>query len=725
MSNDVQISHDNLDELYRFNYVAKQANGSAWLKEGDSVILATVTADFAHNSGEDFVPLTVQYIEKSYAAGRIPGGFIKRESKPSDFETLTSRVIDRSIRPLFPKGFAHAVQVTVLVLSADKNTDLQRMALNATSAALLNSDLPIETSVCGARLTQIDGEFVVNPTMDQLHEGTLDLYLAGTKEDLLMIEMRSLGTTQEVSIELPLIDPMLDPSLALQTMTQQQDNVLVEEKLIEAIGLLQETIFAANKRYETEFKPFSKDVYPVVLAQDEIDPTLMEFVETNYKSAIEAALISLAKSERATIIGEVINAVADDNFCVEKEYPRLSIKRAVERVKRDAVRAQILEKKVRADGRTLTEVRPISIETNVLPNSHASTLFTRGQTQALAALTLGGSHDAQMYQRLTSPENEFETLMIHYNFPGFSVGEASRVGPAGRRELGHGNLAKRAIEPTFDNSDSQTVRIVSEILESNGSSSMATVCASSLAMRAASLNTTNLVAGVAMGMVAKDDEYAILTDIMGLEDHDGDMDFKVAGSVEGISAMQMDIKLGGISLEILTKALLQAKDARLHILDLMETSLGEMELNEGVLPTMEQFVIDPSKIADVIGQAGKTIRDLIERFDVMIDMDRNKGKVKISGTSKDNIASAKEEIRTITTAVKKEFQVGDEVDAKVKKLVDFGAFIELDAGNDGLLHISKISNERINHPSEVLSEGDMIRVRVSGFKGKKIELERV
>jgi polyribonucleotide nucleotidyltransferase len=329
-----------------------------------------------------------------------------------------------------------------------------------------------------------------------------------------------------------------------------------------------------------------------------------------------------------------------------------------------------------------------------------------------------------MYQQLTDSETQNEKLMIHYNFPGFSVGEASRIGPAGRRELGHGNLAKRAIEPTFDNSDDKTVRIVSEILESNGSSSMATVCAASLALQVAGLDVTNLVAGVAMGMVSDGDKYAILTDINGLEDHDGDMDFKVAGTKEGISALQMDIKLGGISLDVLSQALMQAKEGREHILNIMEEASSDIALNEGVLPSTDHFVVDPSKVADIIGQAGKTIRELIERFDVTIDLDRNKGNVKISGTSLENIEQAKDEIRTITTAVKKEYQVGDEIDAKVKKLVDFGAFVELDRNNDGLLHISKISSERISHPSEVLSEGDEIRVRVSGFKCKKIELER-
>lgn len=724
MKNEVKIDIANSQEFYRFNYVAKQAHGSVWLKEGNSVLLATVAVDDTVDSKEDFLPLTVQYIEKAYAAGRIPGGFIKRETKPSDFETLTSRVVDRSLRPLFPDGFNYPVQVTILVLSVDPESDLQRLALNAASAALFTSSLPVNKSVCGARVTKIDNEMIINPTMSQLKQGSVDLYLAGTKEDLLMIEMRSLGGKICENIELPLIDPMLDPALGLQSIDRQVDNVLAEEELIEAITLLQDNIFAFNKNFETSFAPFVKEPMNLVLKSDETDAALLAFITSNYDQDISNALALLAKSERAMILHNIIENIMQTDYCKSNECSRAMVKKIVHALKRDKVRRQILDKGVRADGRTLTEVRPIDIETNVLPQAHASTLFTRGQTQALAALTLGGSHDAQMYQAMTDSETQNETLMIHYNFPGFSVGEASRIGPAGRRELGHGNLAKRAIEPTFDNSDLKTVRIVSEVLESNGSSSMATVCASSLALKAAGLSVTNLVAGVAMGMVSEGDKYSILTDINGLEDHDGDMDFKVAGTKEGISAMQMDIKLGGVSLEVLTQALMQAKVGREHILGLMETASSEISFNEGVLPSTEHFVVDPSKVADIIGQAGKTIRELIERFDVTIDLDRNKGNVKISGTSLDNITQAKDEIRNITTAVKKEYKVGDEVTGKVKKLVDFGAFIELDRSNDGLLHISKISSERISHPKEVLSEGEEITVRVSGFKGQKIELER-
>ncbi|KIM11079.1 MAG: polynucleotide phosphorylase [Sulfuricurvum sp. PC08-66] len=723
MNNVIKFNHANIEESYRFDFVAKQANGAVWLTEGKSVMLATVSMDDALATEEDFVPLTVQYIEKSYAAGRIPGGFVKRESKPSDFETLTSRIIDRSLRPLFPKGFGYAVQITVMVLSADKSVDLQRMALNAASAALFASDLPIRRSVTGQRLALIDGEFVINPTLQQLQNSALDLFLAGTRNELLMIEMRTMGTQKEEFIELPLIDPMLDPSLAMQTITRQVDNVLSEERLIEAIALLQASIFGANEAYENGFAAITKRALPLVLNTSSEDSSLAQFIQNGYAPTIESALMGLAKSERGTVLSNLVKEIVQTPFVIEGGFSKSQVSKIVERLKREAVRRQIIVQHRRADGRALDEVRPISIETNVLPLAHSSVLFTRGQTQALAVLTLGGNQDAQMYQNITDSETKHEHLMIHYNFPGFSVGEASRIGPAGRRELGHGNLAKRAIEPTMmDNG--KTVRIVSEVLESNGSSSMATVCASSLALVAAQLEVSNLVAGVAMGLVQEGDTYAILTDIMGLEDHDGDMDFKIAGTNEGISAMQMDIKLGGISLDILSEALAQAKKARLHILGIMDDAAKQIVPNEGVLPSTDMFVVDPSKIVDIIGQAGKTIREIIERFGVSIDLDKTKGHVKVSGTSKEQIEQAKAHIRGITSKQKVEYKEGDILMGKVKKLVDFGAFIELPDGQDGLLHISKISAERISHPNEVLQEGQEMKVKISGFKGKKIELDR-
>lgn len=389
----------------------------------------------------------------------------------------------------------------------------------------------------------------------------------------------------------------------------------------------------------------------------------------------------------------------------------------------------IVEEGRRADGRGLKDVRPIEIETNLLPSVHGSCLFTRGETQALVTCTLGNRQDAQMYERITGKGTSYEEFMVHYNFPGFSVGEASRVGPPGRRELGHGNLAKRALEPSLDKTQlDMIVRLVSEILESNGSSSMATVCGGSLALKAADVPILKLIAGVAMGLVVEGEKEAILTDIMGLEDHDGDMDFKVAGSEDGITALQMDIKLGGVSTELLKDALMQAKDARLHILKIMEEAAQNIEVNEEVLPSSEIFHIEPHKIADIIGQAGKTIREIIEKFEVNVDLDKKKGEVKVTGPSKAKVKAACEHIKEIAKkgAPKKEipvFETDKPIKGKVKKIVDFGAFVELPGGVDGLLHISKISRGRIAHPSDLLREGQEIEVVVKSQDGHKISLE--
>ncbi|MDP2893031.1 MAG: polyribonucleotide nucleotidyltransferase, partial [Sulfurimonas sp.] len=389
-------------------------------------------------------------------------------------------------------------------------------------------------------------------------------------------------------------------------------------------------------------------------------------------------------------------------------------------------RSQILNERVRADGRSLNEIRPITISTNVLPSAHSSCLFTRGQTQALVVLTMGGAKDAQMFENLTDDGTQNENFMVHYNFPGFSVGEASPIMGTKRRELGHGNLAKRALEP-ITNLGGQTVRIVSEILESNGSSSMATVCGGYMALRAADIDTSDTVAGIAMGMVSDGEKYAILSDIMGLEDHDGDMDFKVTGSKDGITAMQMDIKLGGISLNILKEALYQAKEGRAHIIDIMQEAEKKIEFNDGVLPSTDFFHINPSFIGDIIGQAGKTIREIIEKFEVAIDIDKKDGKVKVTGKSKGGVKAAREHIEGIVNTpkvAKIEYKVGDKHKGIVKKIVDFGAFIELPDGTDGLIHISKISDQRVDKVSDVLKEGDIMDVEILEFKGNKISLGR-
>ena len=720
------LNLENKEEAYSFGSVAKQANGSAWLKSGKTVILATVVIDETEIVQDDFLPLTVQYIEKTYAAGKIPGGFFKRETKPSDFETLTSRIVDRSLRPLFPKGFGHPTQITIMVFSVDQESDLQVLALNAASAALYTSDIDINTSVTAIRAAKIDGEIVLNPKLSDLKDSTLDLYLSGTKEDLLMIEMRSIGS-EKVDVEEtfePMLDPMMDPSMGTVVIDTHVSNAISEEELIEVLDKTQKVLFEANVEYEVAFGPYQKDLKPLTLKAHTINEEMVAYVKEHHMQDIQNALTQMAKSERSTALRELRKNILSTKEIWADVAAELELKEAIELVKREFVRFQILHDKVRADGRALNEVRPIAIETNVLPSAHSSCLFTRGQTQALVVLTMGGPKDAQMFEGLTDNGTQNENFMVHYNFPGFSVGEASPIMGTKRRELGHGNLAKRALEPIV-NLDGQTVRLVSEILESNGSSSMATVCGGYMALKAADIETSDTIAGIAMGMVSDGDRYAILSDIMGLEDHDGDMDFKVTGSKEGITALQMDIKLGGISLDILKEALSQAKEGRSHIIDIMLEAEKNIEFNDGVLPATDFFHIDPGFIGEVIGQAGKTIREIIEKFEVAIDIDKKDGKVKITGKNKAGVAGAKEHIHNIVNAPKKEkikYEVGGVYEGVVKRIVDFGAFVELPDGTDGLLHISKISKERVENVKDVLHEGQKVKVEILEFKGNKISL---
>ncbi|MDA3907866.1 MAG: polyribonucleotide nucleotidyltransferase [Sulfurimonas sp.] len=726
MKYDVNLELENRVEEYSFGDVAKQANGSAWLKSGDSVILATVVIDETEIVKDDFLPLTVQYIEKSYAAGKIPGGFFKRETKPSDFETLTSRIVDRSLRPLFPKGFGHPTQITIMVFSAGEDADLQVLALNAASAALYTSNIDINTSVSAVRAAKIDGELVLNPTLTQLKKSTLDLYLSGTKNDLLMIEMRSFGSNETQVEENYIIDPMIDPALSIPSIMVHKSNAIAEDDLINVLEKTQAELFATNVKFEQAFADYKQETVATECKAHVINTEMQTYVRDNYMSDIASAMNQMAKSERSTALRQLRKSIITTKTEWADVEQEVALKDAIESVKKEQVRSQILNERVRADGRTLTEVRPISISTNVLPKAHASCLFTRGQTQALVVLTMGGPKDAQMYESLTDSGTQNENFMVHYNFPGFSVGEASPILGTKRRELGHGNLAKRALEPIVD-LDGDTVRLVSEILESNGSSSMATVCGGYMALRAADIDTSDTVAGIAMGMVSDGDKYAILSDIMGLEDHDGDMDIKVTGSKDGITAMQMDIKLGGVSLDVLKEALYQAKEGRSHIIDIMIDAEQKIEFNDGVLPSTDFFHIDPGVIGEVIGQAGKVIREIIEKFEVAIDIDKKDGKVKVTGKSKTGVSGAREHIEGIVNAPKIEkiqYQVGDKHEGTVKKIVDFGAFIGLPDGTDGLLHISKISDQRVEKVSDVLTEGEKIMVEILEFKGNKISLGR-
>lgn len=727
------IEVNNQVEIFDLNKVAKQASGAVLLRVKNTVVLATVAREDVQVE-EDFLPLTVQYIEKAYAAGKIPGGYVKRETKPGDFETLTARIIDRSLRPLFPKGYAYPTQIVVMVLSADPEVDLQVVSLNAASVALYLSDIPVNRPVCGVRVGYIDDKFVINPSNSELKQSAIDLYVAGTKDELLMIEMRSLPQQTTQLIPMVAIEPMIDPSLSDSMAQKQVMNEFSEDKMVEAIDFAGKAILRASSAYEEAFKEHKKEDAALELKPEIENENIAIYIDKFYKAEVKNAINQMAKSERASELGKIAKQISSDEVAQKEGWDEAVISNVLGKYKKKIVREQIINEGVRADGRGLEEVRPISIETNVLPNAHGSCLFTRGQTQALVVATLGTDSDAQMYDILTEKAPLVEKFMFNYNFPGFSVGEASPLKAPGRRELGHGNLAKRALAPSIDLASPYTIRVVSEILESNGSSSMASVCGGSLALRAAGVNTQKLVAGVAMGLIFEGDKHAVLTDIMGLEDHDGDMDFKVAGTSDGITALQMDIKLGGISLEVLKEALYQAKRGREHILALMIQADKNIEINEDVLPKLELFNVDPSKIVDIIGQAGKTIKEIIEKFEVSIDLDREKGEVKIAGGAKKNVDAAKDYIISITSKensrsfgkkpfkhdkdrIKPTFNIGDEFVGSVKSVVDFGVFIELKDGVDGLLHISKIKSP--------LNVGDQVKVCVSEQKGNKISLSLV
>lgn len=705
-------------EIFNIDKVAKQAAGAVLMRQGKSVVLATVARE-EKQVEEDFLPLTVQYIEKAYAAGKIPGGYVKRETKPSDAETLTARIIDRSLRPLFPKGYAYPTQIVVMVLSADPKVDLQVMSLNAASVALYLSDIPMKAPVCGVRIGKIDGNFILNPNNEELQNSTLDLYVAGVKDELLMIEMRALPDQKEneIFIEAPYAD-------VLTQTTSQNMNELSEDEILEALNLAQKAILNGSNAYEEAFSKHKKNSQ--IELKNEIEyPEILAFIENNFQKQIKEAINQMAKSERASELNKIAKEIL--NLEITKDWSEESVLNTLAKVKRKLIREQILNEGKRADGRSLNEVRPINIETNILPNAHGSCLFTRGQTQALVVATLGGENDAQMIDLLTEKNPISERFMVNYNFPGFSVGEASPIKAPGRRELGHGNLAKRALYPSVDENYPYVIRLVSEILESNGSSSMATVCGGSLALKAAGVPSLKLVAGVAMGLIFEDNKYAVLTDIMGLEDHDGDMDFKVAGSKDGVTALQMDIKLGGIDQEILKQALYQAKEGRIHILNIMEEAAKEIIVNEEVLPKLELFSVDPSKIVDIIGQAGKTIKEIVEKFGVSIDLDREKGEVKIAGSQNEQIKAAKDYIINITSSQKgtkkgpkdkdiSGFELGQEFQGIVKKIAPFGAFVELKNGVDGLLHSSK--SKHLN-----LSENQSLKVKISEIKNGKISVD--
>jgi len=698
----IVISCNNLEERYQFNKVAKQASGAVLYYCGDAVLLAAVAID-PKPVDEDFLPLTVQYVEKAYASAKIPGGFIKRETKPGDFETLTSRIVDRSLRPLFPKGFHNPVVLTITTLSSDPAVDMQVAAMHAASAALYTSDIPINQVVAAVRLGKIGDEILINPTLIEQKESSLDLLVVGSGSDILMIEMCVNGSEIE---------------------HVQHTNELEEDELLEIIDIAQTAISGASTAYKKDFAIAKKEEIPVEIAKDKTDDALYKFIEENYAEAVSSAVQSMAKSERSQALKEVRKTILEDLEAKGEEPDKELVSKMLEAYKKSVVRSLILDKEIRADGRALDEVRPIDIDINILPSVHGSCLFTRGQTQALVTATLGDMKAAQAYELVGSKNSIYETFMVHYNFPSFSVGEAKPSRAPGRRELGHGNLGKRALEPTLDLHRDGTIRLVSEILESNGSSSMATVCGGALALKAAEVSTSKLVAGIAMGLVTDGTKNCVLSDIMGLEDHDGDMDFKITGTADGVTAMQMDIKLGGIDAEVLKNALYQAKKGRLHILNIMEEALETMPASKA-LPATVQFDVDGSHVPAIIGKGGATIREIIETYSVSIDIDRDTNSVKITGASKEDVNGAKEFIDGITSApVKKQmvYEVNKQYSGKIKKIVEFGMFIEMPDGYDALLHISKVAKERVNNLGERYNVGENIDIIVLEQKGKKVEL---
>ena len=699
---DIKLEINGVLERYEFGKLAKQADGAALLTVNDNVLLATVTVA-SEPVAEDFLPLTVQYIEKAFANSKIPGGFIKREAKPSEFEVLTSRIIDRSLRPLFPKGFCYEVIINITVLSCDHDADLQLLALKAAMAALYNSSLGIDKFVSAVRILELDNQAVINTSLAKQQQSSLDLFVTGSFDELLMIEMQSIGTGEAENYQL---------------------NAYAEQDLLVLLQKASEHIAKHSQVYVDSFSEIKGTKAEFEIKAEFADEMLYDFIKLNFSAEVQKALDQLAKSERSDIMKHILNDILKKDFIIEqiesKDLSPSHIEIILEKLLKELVRKQIITDKVRADGRDHKSVRPIDIETNILPKAHGSALFTRGQTQVLAVATLGAEIDRQGYELLTSKKIQYENFMLHYNFPAFSVGEARRQGPPGRREIGHGNLAKRALKASISPEFAQSIRMVCEVLESNGSSSMASVCSSSLALKTVKVPTTCLIAGVAMGLVKEGDEYAILTDIMGLEDHYGDMDFKVAGSSEGITALQMDIKLGGLDFAILQEALMQAKQAKLHILELMQTAAEAIEPNEDILPVVKSFILEQHKIPDLIGPAGKNIKKLIDDYEVSIDIDKDSGKVQIFAQSQPKLDGAMNEISKLTssshsrskTPMKKvNYQKNQILEGKVEKILSFGAIVRLDDNVTGMIHISKLADRRVESVESVLSLNQMVQVR--------------
>ncbi|MBO67681.1 MAG: polyribonucleotide nucleotidyltransferase [Acidiferrobacteraceae bacterium] len=654
--------------------IARQASGAVVASMGDTSVLVTVVAS-REASDRDFLPLTVDYEEKTYAAGKIPGGFFKREGRPSEKAILTSRLIDRPIRPLFPKGYTNEVQIIASVMSVDPEIDPDIVAMIGASAALVLTGVPFGGPIGAARVGFIDGRYVLNPSATQLVESSLNLVVAGTENAVLMVESEAKELSE---------DQMLG---AVN---------FGHDAMQDAIRVIKDLALEADVE-RWDWQAHDSDIELKTAVTDMVEAQISASYQIADKLQRQEALARL-RDELTTSISEKIDGEVDINtmYGVFKD------------IEKKTVRTRILDNEPRIDGRDLQTVRPISIECGILPRTHGSVVFTRGETQAIVVTTLGTDRDAQIIDALEGERRD--RFMLHYNFPPYSVGETGRVGSPKRREIGHGRLARRAIEAVLPNAEEfpYVLRVVSEITESNGSSSMATVCGASLSLMDAGVGIKSPVAGVAMGLIKEGDRFAVLTDILGDEDHLGDMDFKVAGTSVGVTALQMDIKIEGINSEIMAQALNQARAARIHILEVMNSAISKPRENmSDYAPRITTIKIPTDKIRDVIGKGGATIRALSEATGATIDIEDD-GTVKIATVDRAAAEEARHRIEQITADV----EAGTIYEGKVVRLMDFGAFVNILPGRDGLVHISQISNERVNNVSDVLNEGDVVKVKV-------------
>ena len=660
--------------------VAKQATASTIVRYGETVVMANVTAAKQAKPDIDFFPLTVNYQEKFYAAGKIPGGFFKREGRPTEFETLTSRLIDRPIRPLFPEGFKNETQVILTVLSHDGETNPDIVAMIAASSALTLSGIPFMGPIAGCRVGYNGKDFSLNPKINE--DSDLDLVVAGTSNAVLMVESEANELSEETM---------------LNAVSYGHEE---SKKVIDLIINLAEE--CANDPWEFEYHE---------------NETLLEDINSNFKDDIKNAYSIVDKMDRQSALSEIKDKLLEQ-YSEDENTSSTEALSYFKKVEKNIVRSQILTDKKRIDGRNLDEVRNISSEVSWLPRTHGSALFTRGETQAIVVTTLGFGVDEQRIEALQGSYKE--NFMLHYNFPPYSVGEVGRIGATGRREIGHGKLAWRALKAVLPSKEDfdYTIRLVSDITESNGSSSMATVCGSSLALMDAGVPIKNSVSGIAMGLIKEGDSFAVLSDILGDEDHLGDMDFKVAGTKDGITSLQMDIKITGITTEIMDQALSQAKGGRLHILDEMNKAIDSPRTELGpYTPRIEMIKVKRDNIGEIIGKGGATIKDIIEQSGASVDISDN-GTVKIAGTSKESIQKAIDLINSII----EEPEVGQVYEGKVVKIMEFGAFVNFFGKKDGLVHISQLSDERVEKVTDVINEGDTVKVKVIGFDKGKVKL---